>query len=208
MKNIGKRGENDAAKKNLRNYCAYGIVILSKGSLRYFRQMPHVRLSYISMHDAMTGCLNRRGMYQRVNNMLEISDDSLLMSVYVIDMDRLKYVNDVFGHSEGDFCIMSLSYAIRNILKDKEICVRAGGDEFYIIGMGTYSDEEENERIKKLSEFLDSFNANSGKPYTLSASIGRAMGKPTCMEDFNKLLSAADAKMYAVKQDHKQQGER
>ena len=34
------------------------------------------------------------------------------------------------------------------------------------------------------------------------------MGKPTCMEDFNKLLSAADAKMYAVKQEHKQQGER
>lgn len=166
------------------------------------------QLSYISMHDAITGCLNRRGMYQRVNNMLEISDDSLLMSVYVIDMDRLKYVNDVFGHSEGDFCIMGLSYAIRNILKDKEICVRAGGDEFFIIGMGTYSDEEENERIKKLSEFLDSFNANSGKPYTLSASIGRAMGKPTCMEDFNKLLSAADAKMYAVKQEHKQQGER
>lgn len=56
--------------------------------------------------------------------MLEISDNSLLMSVYVIDMDRLKYVNDVFGHNEGDFCIMSLSSAIRSILRNGEISVR------------------------------------------------------------------------------------
>ena len=129
------------------------------------------------------------------------------MSVYVIDMDRLKYVNDVFGHSEGDFCIMSLSSAIRSILRNGEISVRAGGDEFFIIGVGAYSEEEEKERTEKLYEFLENFNACSGKPYTLSASIGRAAGKPACMEDFNKLLSAADAKMYAVKQKHKQNSE-
>ena len=73
--------------------------------------------------------------------------------------------------------------------------------------VGAYSEEEEKERTEKLYEFLDNFNACSGKPYTLSASIGRAAGKPACMEDFNKLLSAADAKMYAVKQKHKQNSE-
>ena len=61
--------------------------------------MPHVRLSYISMHDAMTGCLNRIGMHQRVNEILEGSEEYPLMSAYVIDMDHLKYANDVFGHS-------------------------------------------------------------------------------------------------------------
>ena len=102
---------------------------------------------------------------------------------------------------------MSLSSAIRSILRNGEISVRAGGDEFFIIGVGAYSEEEEKERTEKLYEFLDNFNACSGKPYTLSASIGRATGKPACMEDFNKLLSAADAKMYAVKQKHKQNSE-
>lgn len=166
------------------------------------------QLSYISMHDPMTGCLNRRGMYLHINNMLKGCSENNLMCVYVIDMDRLKYVNDVFGHSEGDFCILNLSSAIRSILKSGEICVRAGGDEFFIIGTGDYSAEEENGRTEMLQELLDSFNSASKKPYTLSASIGRAMGRITCMEDFNKLLSAADAKMYAEKQERKRQAER
>ena len=51
------------------------------------------------MHDAMTGCLNRIGMHQRVNEILEGSEEYPLMSAYVIDMDHLKYANDVFGHS-------------------------------------------------------------------------------------------------------------
>ena len=194
-------------QQNLDEY--ENISLIYRNWLRFVNNALEVaraknQLSYISTHDAMTGCFNRRGMNQRVNNMLEISDNSLLMSVYVIDMDRLKYVNDVFGHSEGDFCIMSLSSAIRSILRNGEISVRAGGDEFFIIGVGAYSEEEEKERTEKLYEFLENFNACSGKPYTLSASIGRAAGKPACMEDFNKLLSAADAKMYAVKQKHKQ----
>ena len=161
------------------------------------------QLAYISMHDPMTGCLNRRGMYIQINNMLKNHGESCRMSVYVIDMDRLKYVNDVFGHSEGDFCILTLSSAIRSILKSGEICVRAGGDEFFIIGMETYPQEEENERIEMLWELLEGFNSASKKPYTLSASAGRATGKITCMEDFNKLLSAAGARMYAVKQERK-----
>ena len=64
---------------------------------------------------AIRGCLNRRGMYQRIDEILKNYGEDPVMSVYVIDMDRLKYVNDVFGHSEGDFCIMSLSSAIRSI---------------------------------------------------------------------------------------------
>ncbi len=166
------------------------------------------QLSYISMHDPMTGCLNRRGMYLHINNMLKSCGENNQLSVYVIDMDRLKYVNDVFGHSEGDFCILNLSSAIRSILKSGEICVRAGGDEFFIIGTGNYSPEEENGRIEMLRELLDSFNSASKKPYTLSASVGKAMGKITCMEDFNKLLCAADAKMYAEKQAHRRRDEK
>ncbi len=156
----------------------------------------------------MTGCLNRRGMYLHINNMLKSCGENNQLSVYVIDMDRLKYVNDVFGHSEGDFCILNLSSAIRSILKSGEICVRAGGDEFFIIGTGAYSTEEENGRIEMLRELLDSFNSASKKPYTLSASVGKAMGKITCMEDFNKLLSSADAKMYAEKQAHRRRDEK
>ena len=94
----------------------------------------------MSIHDEMTGAFNRRGMYVRLEKLLENADDDDDIFVCVIDMDGLKYINDNFSHTEGDFGIKVVSNAVSSITDSGEIFVRAGGDEFYIVGVGKYSE--------------------------------------------------------------------
>lgn len=73
----------------------------------------------------------------------------------VIDMDGLKYINDTFGHQEGDFGIIAVSKAVKAITEGNELCVRAGGDEFFVIGIGQYDDKRLEWKKKHFYESLE-----------------------------------------------------
>ena len=150
----------------------------------------------ISVRDEMTGLYNRRGMYEELDKMLlnSRSTDSLL--AVVIDMDRLKYINDTYGHGDGDFSIKTVGKAVEAIAKSNERCIRAGGDEFFIIGIGDYDESDINKRTEKFNKIMKSLSDSSGKPYVISASIGCAVGTK---DSFDETLSAADKAMYENK---------
>ena len=116
--------------------------------------------------------------------------------VAVVDMDRLKYINDTYGHSEGDFSIITVGKAAQQITLKNEKCIRAGGDEFYIIGVGDYDESEIQKRINAFSETMKKLSDNSGKPYIISASIGCCVGSK---QNFDETLSMADKAMYEFK---------
>ena len=82
------------------------------------------KLTMYSEFDAMTGLMNRRGMEHRLTGML---GKQPMMFACVLDMDGLKYINDNFGHAEGDSAIIELAHAARSITMPGEICIRAGG---------------------------------------------------------------------------------
>ena len=82
----------------------------------------------MSMYDKMTGALNRRGMEEFTGAMLSGAKPGDILAVTVVDMDRLKHINDVYGHAEGDAAISALAGVLREVALPGEICVRAGGD--------------------------------------------------------------------------------
>lgn len=161
------------------------------------------RYVMLSVHDKMTGLYNRRGMYLRLDKMLDNAspDDSLFVSV--VDMDGLKYINDTFGHGEGDFGIVCVSNAVKAVSGEREMCVRAGGDEFFIIGIGKYDQRSCHDRIKAFETTLSEMSASSGKPYTVSASIGCAVSD--LLGDIDDVLAEADENMYKYKIKRKRQ---
>ncbi|MBR1423540.1 MAG: GGDEF domain-containing protein [Ruminococcus sp.] len=161
------------------------------------------RYVMLSVHDKMTGLYNRRGMYLRLDKMLDNAtpEDSLFVSV--VDMDGLKYINDTFGHGEGDFGIICVSDAVKAVSGEREMCVRAGGDEFYIIGIGKYDERSCHDRIKAFESTISEMSKNSGKPYTVSASIGCAVSDLT--GDIDDALAIADENMYKYKLKRKRQ---
>lgn len=158
-----------------------------------------------SERDAMTGLYNRRGMDVNICELLNSANAGDSVIVFVIDMDGLKHINDTYGHSEGDYGINAIAAAVAGIKRNNEICVRAGGDEFYMIGVGKYNNIDQVIRAERFNLALSETNKSSGKPYEISASIGSAMRLFTPDLDIDELLEEADAKMYKNKVSRKKQ---
>ncbi|MBQ7981733.1 MAG: GGDEF domain-containing protein, partial [Oscillospiraceae bacterium] len=160
------------------------------------------KLMMMSVRDEMTGAYNRRGMRMKVDEIVARAAAEDMIYVFVIDMDGLKYINDTFGHNDGDLGIKTVYTAASAIMKPDEICVRAGGDEFYIFGADKVDDEQLRKRSDEFTAKLNELNSNLGKPYVVSASIGFAYSGVENLH-INSIINTADERMYRSKIERK-----
>jgi len=162
------------------------------------------KLMMMSVRDEMTGAYNRRGMKMKVEEMVAGASADDMLYVFVIDMDGLKYINDTFGHNDGDLGIKTVYMAASSIMTPDEICVRAGGDEFYVFGVGKVDDKVLAKDAEAFTQKLQQFNENINKPFVISASIGYAYGSIENLH-INNVINTADERMYRNKIERKKQ---
>ncbi|MBQ5333838.1 MAG: GGDEF domain-containing protein [Oscillospiraceae bacterium] len=174
--------------------------LLHKNSIRELVE----DLEIASTHDKLTEMLNRRGFEQCLNRAFEEKKarSHTIAAAIVIDMDRLKTINDVYGHTEGDHAINSLAHIISACCTENEIAGRTGGDEFFVFAFD-YSEEKAKHFEKRFYAALDDFNLTENKPYTLNASIGIYMADILAHNSPEEYLKRADERMYAMKREHK-----
>ena len=156
-------------------------------------------LEEIYLKDALTGLYNRHGFtaYFKEKNI-----PSKYKTMLLFDLDKLKEINDTYGHEEGDFALRTISQAILRAKGDGDLCARFGGDEFYCYLSHDDKDYGE-EYIKKVTKFLNNYNALSKKPYSISASAGYETVETSSGADLDALFKCADEKMYAIKKARK-----
>lgn len=148
------------------------------------------------VHDSMTGLLNRRGFYKKIKE----HTGGYVFAVSV-DLDGLKYINDTFGHSEGDYAIKKVGEIISACCGDEGICARFGGDEFVAVLMFSEDNPDIMHAFKmKFSELIDKANKESHKGYEISASMGSIFCKLTNDIDLDTAIKKADDKMYKDKE--------
>lgn len=148
-----------------------------------------------AMTDELTGFYNRHFIEQFLPKELAKADRSEKKEVTVIclDLDGFKSVNDKGGgHFAGDACLRAVAAAIRGVLRESDIVVRTGGDEFLVVATAS-RDEAATiaEKIRMAVETLD------GIYKEVTASIGVA-----CYPEIREaryLLQAADDAMYVSK---------
>ena len=162
-------------------------------------------LQIFSIRDEMTGAFNRRGMYDYLERMIQQKHDNDKLLVCVVDMDKLKYINDTFGHHEGDFGINLVCSTLSAITEEHEICIRAGGDEFYLLGIGQYPDNESDHRKQKFLNLLEQKAKIYEKPYPITASIGSLLYSVHSVQEAEEVVRKADEKMYQYKVYHRKQ---
>ena len=162
------------------------------------------RITNLSEHDLLTGLYNRRGMQQKIDYMIENVKFRSKWLVIEVDMDGLKILNDNYGHSHGDLGLTMIASALKAATRDDEICVRSGGDEFYIIGLGRYSLKDVQDKIEVIRQTLKKENEKNNPEIPVSCSIGY------CLENFSvnkgkieKVLETADLNMYLDKRSKK-----
>jgi diguanylate cyclase (GGDEF)-like protein len=119
-----------------------------------------------------------------------------------IDMDGLKMINDTYSHEEGDNGLKQLARAIKLSCRNGEIYARFGGDEFII-----FAPDVTEEGAKALADSIQAqmaeYNATSGKPYPVAASIGWHITQVESDSTLYPLITAADKKMYEDKKKKK-----
>lgn len=161
------------------------------------------KLKYIAAIDTLTGAYNRGiGLTFLDNEINTIRRNSSLFSVCYIDINKLKYVNDNFGHSEGDELIVAVCNLIREIISENDILCRLGGDEFIIL-FPNRKKEEAEEVLKTIISNINKSNESKSKPYSISFSYGIIQVSPDNCESIDDIIKQADAKMYEHKQKNK-----
>ena len=164
------------------------------------------RSIYLAEHDSMTGLKNRRGMEYSILSKIQNAPDNPQNKIFaiVIDMDGLKKRNDKHGHSEGDNGIMVIANAARSITDPGEICVRGGGDEFFVLGVGQYTEHQLREKLSRFRGYLETANETMSIP--VEASIGYCLQPLDKKEGYQVVLDKADVKMYEDKRSKKIKG--
>ncbi|MCR4641250.1 MAG: diguanylate cyclase [Lachnospiraceae bacterium] len=168
-------------------------------------EMTRTRMQLLAMsvRDSMTGLFNRRGMQLELDKLLGEEGRGGKLFAAVIDMDGLKGINDTYGHTEGDAAIVMIAKAVTKSAHNDEICVRAGGDEFFVVGVGKYEEADLAARKDEFHSILKELYQKSAKHYAVTASIGCAVGTIDEKLNIDAVLSRADKEMYKEKSGKK-----
>jgi len=150
--------------------------------------------------DELTGLYNRRGFLTLGQQQLKIADRTKRrMFVVFADFDHLKRINDALGHREGDLALIEVANVLKETFRESDIIARIGGDEFVALPIETDSASAEI-LTTRLQENLGARNAEGGRRYKLSLSVGIARYDPESPCSIDALVAEADRAMYEQKQ--------
>ncbi len=156
--------------------------------------------------DRMTGLKNRLGMDNALKELLSSAEKTDYCYAIVIDLDGLKQINDNYGHNEGDYAITSIAHAVAEVTSGREVAVRAGGDEFYLIGVDkTVTEKTLIDKVSRYRSCVEKINKVSGKPYQIGASVGFSRKRLCDVDSVSDIIREADRYMYICKTENKKQ---
>ena len=150
-----------------------------------------------SLHDPMTGVLNRRGLEKRAESLLSTGTQVMLFVIFV-DLDGLKRINDSYGHAEGDQAIQVAADILKHCSRPGDIIARMGGDEFVCVGL--VPDEEALRMILfSMQSYGKLHNQHSAKPYAVNVSYGWCLQPVEDDISLMHMIDEADNHLYEQK---------
>ncbi len=153
-----------------------------------------------SLHDALTNLPNRTFLNQKLSAALsQAQAQSTSVATLFLDLDHFKQINDTLGHAMGDLLLQSVIQRLTPCLQATDVLARWGGDEFVLLLPQILDRNEASAVAHKLIEALHSPFLIEGHRLSITASIGIAV-YPDDEQDASMLLESADAALYAVKQ--------
>src|SRR5665648_53282 len=163
------------------------------------RKQLEEELKKLAHYDTLTGAYNRGYGLELLQRQIKLSkrEKSPLLFAYS-DLDNLKYINDEFGHEEGDRAMLQVAKLFKSILREVDIITRMGGDEFLVIFLDSSLNEIPIIK-KRLSKELACLNQVSKKPYKIGFSTGFSYYNPSNPLPMDELIRIADEMMYKEK---------
>ncbi len=154
----------------------------------------------LATSDELTGIANRRGFRSLAQHSLNLCARQKLPAALVfMDLDKLKAINDRYGHAEGDRALMALADQMKNRFRNSDIVARLGGDEFVLLLSNTSKQQAEAIMIE-VERALEEFNRTADRGYDVAFSYGIVEAHHDENTLIEALLARGDTLMYEVKQ--------
>ncbi|MBR3735889.1 MAG: GGDEF domain-containing protein [Lachnospiraceae bacterium] len=168
-------------------------------SLRLLR--VNLRLKLLYDKDALTGLYNRLGYEEKVLPLYQESlEQNTKLTVFFIDINYMKNINDNYGHEQGDVAIKTVAASIADCLQKDWVAVRYGGDEFLVIAPNCAKQKAANVK-RRIEKRLNERIAEANLEYELTVSIGFVTTDPEKRPHakLKEYVKEADDLMYQIK---------
>jgi diguanylate cyclase (GGDEF)-like protein len=162
--------------------------------------LDHERLQRLAAIDPLTGLYNRRfGMARLHEEFTRAARQKMPLGVLMFDIDHFKKVNDTYGHLIGDRILTKVSMLCRSVLREGDIVMRYGGEEFLAI-LPAASKEDVTDIGERIRRIVEETQFDVGEQLTqITISIGGAAYPDLKIATEDDLVMCADEAMYSAK---------
>ncbi len=162
-------------------------------------EQKNAEIEYQANHDFLTGLPNVRSFNRSFNRELAFSEiNKQPITVMFLDLDRFKLINDMFGHSIGDYLLKAVAGRILENMAERDVVSRVGGDEFVLLFTNCNA-EFAGQKAQKILEELSEPFIFEGNELFVTPSIGISF-YPEDGQDAETLVKNADIAMYRAKE--------
>lgn len=183
---------------NQESLCRAILNATEKSSLRRQVILKEQEIKKLAYNDVLTGLPNRASLEIFLSELIE-KEHNNQFAVILLDLDRFKNINDTLGHEIGDLLVKIVALRIQDFLKDNEILLRPGGDEFIIL-------KKVKENPAEIADFSTDLIALFNHTFelhdyevTITPSIGIAI-YPLAGKTMVELMKCADIAMFKSKE--------
>ena len=162
--------------------------------------LAHHRLARVAALDPLTDALNRRfGLTRLQEEFARAIRAKAPLGVLMLDLDHFKAVNDTYGHPVGDRVLQAAAHAIRRVIREGDVLVRYGGEEFLVILPGSSRADLALAADRIRRAVADTTVADGDQSIAVTVSIGGCSLPETNVERSADLVERADVALYAAK---------
>ena len=205
LKNLQIEQAEDQQEVQIRNFFIF-ITIAVVFLLLMVRQIKIRQvLKHLAQTDSLTGIFNRGTLFKKGTVLTANAIESKAeMTVFLLDLDHFKQVNENYGHDIGDEVLKAIAMLGCETMRSRDIFARLGGKEFVAV-LPDANLEEANAIAERLREKIAAFDFSEyGLKHSISASFGVAALHQVTPK-FDTLLNAADEAMYSAKDQGRNQ---
>lgn len=186
----------------------YPLLMLLNGALMSLYMQTNNRRSAsmierMAVHDIMTGLLNRRGYMEHAPAVMEQArNEGKYFVLLSADMNRMKFINDQYGHMKGDEAICRMGRVLRCLAGYGLTPVHISGDEFLAYGIIGHADEAAG-LVTAVKDELERLNREDPWICNITAGVGVYAAVPGPEDNIDIFMTRADQAMYEDKNKRK-----
>ena len=162
------------------------------------QKLSEEKIAHMAHHDALTGLPNRIQLREHIEASLKSTNRGGHFAVLCLDLDHFKNINDTLGHSIGDALLCAVSRRLRDCVRDSDLVVRTGGDEFSIVQVGVDLPLGASTLAQRIIAAMSTPFDLGDHQVAIGTSIGIAIA-PDDGGDPDQLLKNADMALYRAK---------